>query len=186
MTSLRRRLANAACAFQTGHSVRDLERAYRRRVHLLMNRIADRLDREAAALEGESSSAPEYLRSRAARLRELAKSYLQGLDRDGEADVLGVLEIERIHLARRRWEETANVEALHGLDDRTGAGRDASGVLMSKFAAKLHEGLFEDPGLYLCFYEHRIGTWNWHRFLLWLRQSVRQYAVQLIRACGPP
>lgn len=182
--SLRRRFSDAACAFQTGHSVRDLERVTRRRLVLLATRAADTIDREAAA--EPSDYAASSLRSWSARLREAVESYLKCLNREREATLLCRLDIRRIEMARRRWEETADFEAVDRFDDGTSAGRDALWFLPGEFAAKLHKGLFEDPGFYLGLYEQRIGVWNWHRFLRWVRQGCKAGAVRVLRAGVPP
>ena len=162
--TLLRRISDAACAFQTGHSVRDLERTYQRRVHRLSQRISAQMNREADRIEPESQLGSDFLRSRAARLHEAAEGYLRCLDRDLEASILGLLEIARVHRARGRWEEASDAESVERFDDGTGACSHTMRILLRKFAAKLHEGLFEDPGFYLGLYEKRIGAWDWSRF----------------------
>lgn len=180
-----RRLSDAACAFQTGHSVRDLERTYQRRVHRLSQRMVARLNRDADKVEPESDSYSASLRSRATKLHEAAEGYLRCLDRELEARILGILEIERVHSARRRWEETPCAKAVESFDDRSGAGSHTLRILLRKFAAKLHEGLFEDPGFYLGLYEKRIGAWDWSRFFAAGRHALSLRVQSIVASrCG--
>lgn len=214
MRTLRRRLADAACAFQTGHSVRDFDRTSRKRIVLLAERAATRFEKQAE--NSECAYVSSSRSARAMRFRKAIERYLDGFDRDAETVVLRLLELSRCEQARWRWEEAARAHCVQFLEDGQPTHVDGFRMPLRKFAAKLHEGLFEDAGFYLGLHEQRIGSWNWsrffgacrHAFVLWLRggpvhsidpretleayqkhieaQPVRSFCHRLAQSCGPP
>jgi len=171
--SLSRRLANAACAFQTGHSVRDWRRTSLERVLLLSRRVA--AEKRRAAGKCQSAWIVSHLNARAAALDSAIERCLEGFDREAETFLLNALDVERICI-RAFWRaEALDRMGLSHIDDAPQGGLEATIIARCELRCQLYEGLFENGRLDFLFDEKLVGRWDWHCFLHWLRGLSRRW-----------
>ena len=168
---LSRRLADAACALQTGHSVRDFRRASLERVVLLSRRVAAEKRRSAA--RSRSAWFVAQLTARAKALENAIERTTQGFDREAEAFLLNALDVERACI-RAFWRaEALDRMGLSHCDDAPEGSLEAAIIARCKLRCQLYEGLFENGRLDFFLDEKLVGRWDWHCFLHWLRALPR-------------
>jgi hypothetical protein len=185
MKSLFRLLDNAACAFLTGHSRRDINRVRLCRLNILVRREIARLEREARE--------HDYFSFRATSCRSLAQSLtsrLEGVvdrvDDESYRVLLDHLHIERINLhARRKFQW----DYWHSLDDFNKARIHCPVMPVVDPASKQYGKLFKGLGDRRIFdpFHDKGGfrVWHWHSVLAPLfRWLVRP--LQRVKVSGPP
>ncbi|MCV0429285.1 MAG: hypothetical protein K5905_27870 [Roseibium sp.] len=174
--TFKRRIADAACAFQTGHSVRDYDRVYQRRVVLLSRRIVNEKRREAT----QSPNTAEHILAYADMIEDALNRYDKGF----ESASLPFLQY--LLFVQRSWSAFGEAEALgvefsEGLLQSVRSHDEPNLVSPFKFDGKIYEGLFEDGSFDLFFNKHFFGRWNWHRFLRWSKVSLNFQCKRLCR-----
>ncbi|WP_299864460.1 hypothetical protein [uncultured Hoeflea sp.] len=171
--ALSRRLANAACAFQTGHSVRDFRRTSLARVVLLARRVAAEKRRSAARCR--SAWLIAQLTARSEALEDAIERTTKGFDREAEAFLLCALDVERACI-RAFWRaETLDRMGLSHCEDAPEGSLEAAIIARCKLRCQLYEGLFENGRLDFFFDEKLVGRWDWHCFLHWLRSLPQRW-----------
>lgn len=171
--ALSRRLADAACALQTGHSVRDFRRASLERVVLLSRRVAAEKRRSAAKCR--SAWMISQLTAREEALENAIERTTKDFDREAEAFLLNALEVERACI-RAFWRaEALDRMGLSHLDDAPEGSLEAAVIARCKLRCQLYEGLFENGRLDFFLDEKLVGRWDWHCFLHWLRALPRRW-----------
>ncbi len=185
MKSLFRRLDNAACAFLTGHSRRDLDRVRLRRLKILVRREIARLEREAREHEHFSFRATSC-RSLAQSLASRLEGIVDRVDGDAYRVLLDHLHIERINLHARRkfqWDD------WHSLDDFDKARIHCPVMPVVDPASKQYGKLFKGLGDRRIFdpFHDKGGfrVWHWHSvpapLFRWLVRPLQRAKVS-----GPP
>ncbi|WP_035900385.1 hypothetical protein [Labrenzia sp. DG1229] len=178
--SLKRRLADAACAFQTGHSVRGYRRSYSRRVALLALRVANHERREAETRPEHA----EGLLASAQSIENAVNRHLETFEGKSLSFLLDRAFIERSR-SRRGEAEALGVEIIeHGIE-ACRCHFEPDPVSSLKFQGHLYKGLFEDGSFDFLFYQHFVGRWDWHRFLRWLKASLAFQGKRLTRKVRP-
>lgn len=185
--SLRTRLANAACAFQTGHSVRDLDRIDRRRLGLLGRRLVRQLDRLADSFDDpeDSLGLRASHRASARAVEDLTARAVEGRERVAKTALLKELSFRRSLSYMRRREEVRDFEVAQDLGDASASKLEPVPVAPAELYGKFHEGLLEDRGLYFRFYQHRLTAWDWH-VCLRLVWSAALIGLYRLSGRGPP
>lgn len=182
---LSRRIADALCAFETGHSVRDLDRCQRRRMRLLGDRLSARLQREADDAAGwpfgENSFFLRHARALAQEAVDLTDRAVIGKDRVAQARLAKKLDIERASLDARRRQEWREGERIELLPDGDIRSLEPLGITPVELQGRFHKGLTERRSLYLGFHEQGFCRRYWHVCLHHLRLSVSHL---LERAAG--
>ena len=165
--TLVRRLADALCAFRTGHSRRDLDRMSRRRLRLLGERMLARRKRQAETMIYETASFRRWATTAANLLDDL----LHRRHSDVATLLVEQLEIDRLMIHFRRVSARAQIGFDEGggqhLFKRTpwpGPGDELYG--------KLHEGLVQQSVLHTLQHKLRMKAANWHGLLPLLRPEV--------------
>lgn len=180
---LSRRLADALCAFRTGHSVRDLDRARMRRLVLLGGRMAQRLRREARSFRGDALG--DMVASHRDELADKAERLVHALAQPGQREVAPVLlhqlQVDRAHLYVVRVRQWRDVRADNGPGDEVVQRADILPALSGERYGKLLEGLVEhrmlDPfeeKLRFCIRSgHRVLRAVWGQFRLRILREAR-------------
>lgn len=181
--SLRTRLANAACAFQTGHSVRDLRRVRKSALLLLARRLAERHRREAAMVSSETLRASAL--SRAEAIEDAIKRLSKASDRKIETFLSHALDLDRAFLRTLWRSETAQRVGLGHLDEFSGNDREILRMAGGELRCQLYESLFEDRRFDFLADEQFVGRWDWHHFFHFVRFQIRR-AVRSFSGRGPP
>ncbi|MBB5703576.1 hypothetical protein FHS76_003483 [Ochrobactrum daejeonense] len=180
-----RRLDDAACAFLTGHSRRDLDRVRLRRLKILVRREIARLEREAREHEYYSFRAT-FCRSLAQSLASRLEGVVNRVDGESYRILLDHLHIERINLHARRkfqWDD------WHSLDDFDKARIHCPVMPVIDPTGKQYGKLFEGLGDCRIFDPfHDKGGFrirHWHRVLApFFRWRARP--LQRVKVSGPP
>lgn len=181
--SLRTRLANAACAFQTGHSVRDLRRIRKSALMLLARRLAERHRRQAAMVSSETLRASAL--SRAEALEDAVERLSKSSDRALETFLAHTLDIDRACLRNFWRSKTAQRIGLGHLDEFSGDDREVIRMAGGELRCQLYESLFEDRRFDFLADEQFVGRWDWHGFFHFVRFQIWR-AVLSFSGRGPP
>lgn len=181
--SLRTRLANAACAFQTGHSVRDLRRIRKSALVLLAQRLAARHRREASMVSSETLRASAL--SRAQALEDAIKRLSKASDRQVETFLSHALYLDRAFLRTLWRSETAQRIGLGHLKEFAGNDREIVRMAGGELRCKLYESLFEDRRFDFFADEQFVGRWDWHGFFHFVRFQIWR-PVRSFSGRGPP
>lgn len=180
---LSRRLADALCAFRTGHSVRDLDRVRMRRLLLLGGRMAQRLRREARSFRGDALG--DMVAGHRDELADKAERLVHALAQPGQREIATVLlhqlQVDRAHLYVVRMRQWRDVRADNGLGDEVVQRAHILPALSSERYGKLLEGLVEhrmlDPfeeKLRFCIRSgHRVLRAAWVQFRLCIHREAR-------------
>lgn len=189
---LLRRLSDAVCAFQTGHSARDHRRAKLRRILLLSRRLEAKTRRDAERC-ADGSWTRSRLLFRSDALADAIQRCAEGFDREGEAFLLDALDIECSWIRNRRGNEALDRMGLRHFDHTVDDEAEARWVGFGEFDGKLYQGLFEKGGFDLFLYEKLVRRWDWHVFLHWLGMVFRSWCgcapesrFRVVQADGPP
>lgn len=165
---LSRRLADALCAFRTGHSLRDLERVQTRRLILLGRRMAGRLRSDARSFRGDflGDMVAERREALANETERLVHALAQPGQRAVAAVLLHKLQIDRANLYAVRVGQWRDVRLGCGLaDDHLNLLRVLPS-LPGEGYGKLLEGLVEHRMLDAFQKELGFCIWPGHRILL--------------------
>lgn len=165
---LSRRLADAACAFHTGHSVRDLDRVRTGRLVLLGRRLAAtrRKTADDAVLMTE-----RFERSHR-RATDLVKQLGERGGRIVRSALLKEIEIERASLRSRRMGAWSKIRSLGRDGEDASEELKAAPVFSDERYGKLFEGLGEESVLDPLQHKLRLGIGYWHRFLRAVRIRI--------------
>lgn len=181
MNSILRRLDNAACAFLTGHSRRDLDRVRRRRLYLMGRRLV--ASRQKDAEWAQKWDEKLYLQSSADASSDLLEQFEQSSGRCGGAALLDEIEIYRAALSPRRiWTQ---VRTLDGSLENVLQPLHARSIVPHKLYGKLFDGLREEG--VGCTFMNKLGlsVSRWHRVLTPLLR-LRSLFSRRERLSGPP
>lgn len=166
-----RRLADAASAFVTGHSVRDRDRVRLQRMRLLASRMLafDRRSIHAGeeALRELGLDVPSKVAALTDPTQRRIDELVQGLRGVAYAALLQQLYIHRDRIRCR---------AIDDALDRDAVDRDLVDTAILRFEAllveppahygKLYEGLAQEGIFDLCLRQARLSICNWHRRFL--------------------
>ena len=139
--ALLRRLDDAFCAFRTGHTRRDLDRANRRRLQLLCERAIASETREMD--DDRTGLVGIVLAPRLDAFRDDLKGFLQGRDRGAHRRLAERLDLRRASLQRSRLDELAYRKAGGSLVDAALYSVELLSIPPANTYGKLYEGLLE-------------------------------------------
>ncbi len=186
MTSLRRRLDDARCAFLHGHSRRDWDRVRVRRLLLLTQRSIARLDRDIVEDETGilASGWSPVLRS----LRGHAQRLDKGFERYSYGFLLKHIELQRASLRSHRLKGLADVEAGGNLFQSAFHYVESLRVPPPEPYGRLYEGLAEKRASDHFFRQFGFYRLDRHHVFSQVFQRVRLAFDRLIHraSSGPP
>ncbi|WP_152599436.1 hypothetical protein [Hoeflea sp. BAL378] len=167
---LLRRIDDALCAFATGHSRRDRDRARRKRLALRALRTARAMRAYVAA-----SSAPAYLQdwldemdaeklASASAFDDLAHRLLVGLECAPEALLLNELDIHSAARYARARRDLLDIDAAKGRMDVVPGEGEAAGIAPGEGKRKLHKRLTKQACLDFLHRQFGLGGGNGHPF----------------------
>lgn len=167
--NLLRRIDDALCAFATGHSRRDLDRARRRRLRLLCERM---LAEDRRRIANDDTGVLE------AGLTPLVEAFRDDLDRfakTGDREIHRLLaqrlDLRRASLHSRRLDELARRDAGSDIFDQALYQVRALSLPATQGYGKLYEGLLHEGAPHHLLGKPFFRRFECHKFLRRIRMS---------------